>query len=150
MKYKTSKHFVKASEYLNQGKLRKALKIFKELEKNGLNCGLNIGYIYEKLGKRQKAKKRYKKVIRKYQDTGAMTNMGIMYKESYRFKKSKKYFLMASKLGDGDASMELAKLYLCEAKIGKARKYLIATIQSNNVCEDYIDLAKKYLLRINK
>jgi len=46
LKYKTNKYFVKASKYLNQGKLRKALKIFKKLDKKGvLDCGLNIGLL---------------------------------------------------------------------------------------------------------
>ena len=151
MPYSNNKKFIKASKYLDNNKFQKALKIFKELYRSGLvDSGLNIGYIYEKIGQTQKAKKWYKRLIHKKKDTGAMINLAIIYSEAHNIKKAKKYFKMAAKLGDGDASAELGKLYLCEADIQKANRYFTETIQSKNVCTDNIDLAKKYLLKIEK
>lgn len=151
MHYNINKEFKKASKYLDKDMLQKALKIFKKLYKKGLvDAGLNIGYIYDKLKKNKKAKKWYKKLIKDSQDTSAMINLGILYKEKYNIKKAKKYFLKASKLGDGDASLEMAKIYLCEAEIKKAKKYLLDTIHSKNVCSDSIESAKIYLSKISR
>jgi len=146
----TDKDFIKASSYLEENKLKKALNIFLKIYKRGsVDSGLNIGYIYEKMDQRKKAKKIYKELIRKQKDTSAMINLAILYKEKSNIKKAKKYLKKASKLDDGDASFELAKIYLCEARIKKSIKYFYVTIDSQNVCEENIELAKKYISKIN-
>jgi len=144
-----NKDFLKASNYLESKQYKKALSLFLALHSSGIKDGdLNIGYIYEKQGKVKKAKKWYKKMARKYQDTGAMINLALLYRDEYRLKEAKKWFKFASDLNDGDASLELAKLYLSGAKIEKAKKYFEITLNSHDLCESSINDAKKYLKRL--
>ena len=143
--------FKKASLFLESNNFKKALKLFKKSYANGFSeAGLNIGYIYDKMGKKKKAIKWYKKLLKRQQDTNVMLNLAILYKESYKIKKAKKYLKKALKLGDGDASLELAKIYLCEAKIKKAEKYLKLVINNSNSCDDSKEEAEKLIKRLEK
>jgi len=151
MKQNMDKYFNKAFSYMENKKYKKALKLFLHISKLGNNSAdLNIGYLYDKLGKRKKAKLYYKKYIKYTQDTSAMINLGIIYKEEYNFKKAKKWFKKALELNDGDAAFELAKIYLCEAKLNKAKKYLEIVINSNTSCESSIEDAKYFLFKLKK
>ena len=143
--------FKKASYYLDNKEFNKALKLFKKIYKNGeYESGLNIGYIYDKIGKKREAIKWYKKLLKEKNDTAVMINLGISYKEQYKYKKAKRCFKRASKMGDGDASLELAKMYLCEVKLKKAKKYLLMVKDSLNSCESSRLEAKQYLKRLLK
>jgi len=145
------KLFKKASHYLDNKDYNKALKLFKKIYNNGDNeAGVNIGYIYDKIGKKRKAIKWYKKLLKEQNDTTVMINLGILYKEQYKLKKAKRCFKKASKIGDGDASLELAKIYLCEAKLHKLKKYLLLAKDSLNSCESSRLEAKQYLKRLLK
>lgn len=153
-KDKLDKDFIEASKLLDNGNYKKALKLFLKLYKHGhKDIYLNIGYIYEKLNKIKKAKYWYKKGISKNKDFTCMTNLAILYREEYKFKKAKKWFLEALSLNDVDAGLELAKLYLSEAKINKAKEYLSKVLDGipyENVTLESVNIAKKLMYRLDK
>ena len=145
------KKFKKASDFLEKGKMKKALKLFLMLSKEGDSyVDLNIAYIYERIGKAKKAKKLYKKLINETKDTNAMVNLGILYRENYENRKAKKWFLQAVLLNDGDAAFELGKIFLCEANLKESLKYFDIAMKSEYVCKLTIEEAKNLYEKIKK
>lgn len=153
-KDKLDKDFEKASKLLDNDNYKKALKFFLKSYKHGYtDRALNIGYTYEKIGKKKQAKYWYKKGISKSKDLACMSNLAILYKEEHKIKKAKKWFLKALRLNDIDAGLELAKIYLQEAKINKAKEYLSKVLDGipyENVTLASMNTAKKLMYRLNK
>jgi len=146
-----------ASKYLDNGKYKKALKLFLKIEKKyAENVAFDIAYTYAKLayvsGKEYKQKEiKWYKVAIKNGSCDANTNLAICYQDIKKLKKAKKYFKKAIKCGDNDASLDLALIYLTEFKIEKAKKYLnivLAGIPYETVTEYSRTYAKKLLKRI--
>ena len=98
---------------------------------------------------KQKAKSLYKIGV-KNNDEAAMTNLAILYKEEYKYKKMLKWFKKALDHNDGDASLEIAQYYLQKAKIKKAIKYLKIAIKHQSITEYSKEKSELYLERIKE
>jgi len=145
---------IKAQNLLIKGKAKKAFELFKRCADYGhKDCIFMLGVLYDtgegvKVNKK-KAKFLYKIGV-KNNDECAMTNLAIIYREEYKYKKMLKLFKKALQHNDGDASLEIAQYYLKKAKIQKAIKYLkIATIHQN-ITEYSKEKSELYLTRIEE
>jgi TPR repeat protein len=82
-------------------------------------------------------------------ETSAASNIGIAYKEISQFKKSRFWLLKAIASGDGDANLELAKLYMQFGRnVQDIKDLLVSTISSRYVTEASIEEAKELLERV--
>jgi len=159
MNKKLDYYFDKGTEYYEQCKFKKALRLLLKAEKIETgSASLNIGNIYSDYaffqGKknRKKALLWFKKSITKDWNAG-MFNIAFMYKEAHKFRKSKKWFKKSLKGGDNETAFELAKLYLMEGKIKKAIN-LLKIFEGNrlelNISEGVQEDALKLLKQIKK
>jgi TPR repeat protein len=145
---------MQAQNLLIKGKAKKAFKLFKKCANYDYqDCIFMLGFLYDtgegvKVDK-QKAKSLYK-VGAKNNNESAMTNLAILYREEYKYKKMLKWFKKALHHNDGDASLEIAQYYLQKAKIKKAIKYLKLAINHKNITEYSQETASDYLKQIQK
>ncbi len=76
----------------------------------------------------------------------SMFNLGITYRNSGDMREAKRWFEKCHSLGDGDASLELAKMYMISELEGeRIRAYLLAAVQSSHVCEASREEAQQLL-----
>ena len=132
------------------GQIEKAFEWLKKgAEAGNTSCMIWLGVLYgDGIGSDPHNKKEifwYKKAWRK-NDSSAPNNLAIVYKNQHKYDLAEKWFKIAIESGDGDANLELAKLYLimrCPAELIK--KYLRATINSRYVTGHSIEEAEKIL-----
>ena len=75
-----------------------------------------------------------------------MFNLGITYRNSGDAREARRWFEKLHADGDGDASLELAKMYMISDLEGERIKaYLLAAVQSSHVCEASIEEAQALL-----
>lgn len=117
---------------------------------------ISLGYFFDNgIAVRKNTKKAmlwYKKAARKG-EVIAFTNIGTVYRDVGNFERARFWFLKAYKSGDGDAALELAKLYLSSKKksrIVHAKKYLRLTLKSKCVTEASIEEANGMLKKLAK
>lgn len=78
--------------------------------------------------------------------TTSMFNLGITYRNSGNAREARRWFEALHAAGDGDASLELAKMYMISDLEGeRIRAYLVAAVQSSNVCEASREEAQQLL-----
>ena len=143
---------LQAHHLLLKGGAKKAFQIFKKCAKYGYqDCIFMLGFLYDtgegvKINKK-KAKSLYKIGI-KNNNVSAMTNLAILYREEYKYKKMLKWFKKALQHNDGDAALEIAQYYLQKAKVKKAIKYLKIAIKHQYITEYSKEKAELFLKRI--
>lgn len=149
---------MKNLNYFDQGVLayekkayRKAFKLFLSgLANNEFEClswlsnmyttGLGVECNYEK------AIEMDLKIFQLGNISGAL-NLGIDYRMIGDIKKSKYWFETAFNLGDMEAALELAKLYMVsDLEIEKITHFLKLVVRSNDVTEDSKEQAKNFLV----
>jgi len=68
--------------------------------------------------------------------TTSMFNLGITFRNSGDAREARRWFEALHAAGDGDASLELAKMYMIsDLEEERIRSYLLAAVRSSNVCE---------------
>jgi TPR repeat protein len=78
--------------------------------------------------------------------TTSMFNLGITYRNSGNAREARRWFEKLHMSGDGDASLELAKMYMVSDLEGQRIKtYLLAAVQSSHVCEASREEAQELL-----
>lgn len=78
--------------------------------------------------------------------TTSMFNLGITYRNAGDSREARRWFERLHADGDGDASLELAKMYMVSDLEGeRIRGYLLAALRSSNVCEASIEEAQELL-----
>ena len=78
--------------------------------------------------------------------TTSMFNLGITYRDAGDSREAMRWFERLHADGDGDASLELAKMYMVGDLEGERIKvYLLAAMQSSNVCEASREEAQELL-----
>jgi len=143
---------IKAQNLLIKSKSKKAFKLFKKCADYGhKDCIFMLGVLYDtgegvKVNKK-KAKSLYKVGV-KNNDEAAMTNLAILYREEYKYKKMLKLFKKGLLHNDGDAALEIAQYYLQKAKIKKAMKYLKIAIKHQSITKYCKEKSELYLTRI--
>jgi len=127
--------FSRANEEWDHGKLRSAFRLFLSGARAGdPGAQVNLGYFYDTgLGmkpNRRQALYWYKRAFQQGYAPAA-TNIGTIFRDQRQLKKALVWFRRAVKLGDGDANLEIAKIYLRdEEEVGRAIPYLRRTIQA--------------------
>jgi TPR repeat protein len=82
--------------------------------------------------------------------TTSMFNLGITLRNSGDARGARRWFEALHAAGDGDASLELAKMYMIsDLEGGRIKAYLLATVQSSNVCEASREEAQQLLDQSN-
>lgn len=123
------------------GDLECAFDLFSECAAHGADgCLLNLGYFYDEgVGTsvdKQKAMYWYKKAYR-LGSSAAASNVAILYREQGKLQLSAQWFQRSAQLNDGDAEVELAKIYLKGSGVRKsastAKTYLLNAIASTNI-----------------
>jgi uncharacterized protein len=79
-------------------------------------------------------------------DEVAMFNLGISYRNKGDTRNAKRWFEKALAAGDGDAALELAKMFLIsELEIDRVRGYLREALADPCICEASREEAKRLL-----
>ena len=146
-----SESFAEACRLYENNKPQEALRIFHMLAKERhIGAMNNIGAMYEAgegVDKSpQKALYWYKKSVRAG-GVASIYNIADLYRKSGNMQLSKKWFTRAVEAKDGDAALELAKLYLngrSNKNIKeKVKKLLALAADPNTATEETIDEAQK-------
>lgn len=136
--------------------LERAFFLFRRCAELGkVECMLDLGYFYgEGVGvekDEEKAMFWYKRAYRRG-DWAAASNIAILYREHGRHRLERQWFERAAALGDGDAEVELAKLYLegkgTRRSEGKAMVLLNRAIRSSNIMEAGREEAAELLRKV--
>ena len=76
----------------------------------------------------------------------SMFNLGITYRNSGDAREARHWFEKCHLSGDGDASLELAKMYMVSELEGvRVRAYLLAAVRSSHICEASREEAQRLL-----
>lgn len=115
---------LKAHAAWEAGNLNLAFELFSQCAAEGSDsCMLDLGYFYDEgIGTdidKQQAMRWYKKAYR-LGSSAAASNIAILYREKGRLNYTAQWFKRAARLEDGDAEVELAKLYMTGQGVRKS------------------------------
>jgi len=107
---------LEAHDAWEKGELESAFSLFCQCAELGqVGCMLDLGYFYDEgLGvgiDKEKAMAWYRRAYRRGVSAAA-SNIAILYREQRRHRLERQWIERAVALGDGDAEVHLAKLYL--------------------------------------
>ena len=134
---------LKAHSAWDSGRHKEALRLFQRGADDGLiGCMLDLGYFYDVgIGTRTDkamAMHWYKRAYRKG-DAAAASNIAVLYKEQGKTRLALGWYARSAALGDGDSSLELARLCLAgqgvRRSIPGAKKHLQAALSSKLITE---------------
>ncbi|MGI0118261.1 tetratricopeptide repeat protein [Zooshikella sp. RANM57] len=140
MSHWTELIFSKAYKYYHVGRVADSFNWFvKGALAGNTSCMIWVGVLYgdgiKPDFRNQKEIKWYKKAWKKGELSSA-NNLAIVYKNQRKYGLAEKWFKLAIAKGDGDANLELAKLYIhLKADKGIIIQYLNETIESDYVTE---------------
>jgi TPR repeat protein len=141
--------FQRADRQLEAGNLRSAFRLFLWGAKAGdTSCQVNLGNLYaDGTGvkpSRERALYWYRRAYRRG-ETCAASNIGVVFRDEGNFKRALAWFERAAELKDGDANLEIAKIYLARNDKTKAIHYLRETRKAESVTEASEEEAEKLL-----
>lgn len=129
--------FERANKQWENGALRSAFRLFLAAAKAGdTSSQVNLGYFYsEGIGvKRNRAHSLYwnRRAYRRHEGCAA-TNIAVLFRDEGNVLQALAWFERAVALGDNDARVEAAKLYLLKGKQPEAVRHLsLATMAGRN------------------
>ncbi|MCW8930771.1 MAG: sel1 repeat family protein [Gammaproteobacteria bacterium] len=144
--------FVEADTAYEQGDLSRAFYLFSQGARNGdvdsmsrlasmYTCGEGVTCDYDK------AIEWELNAVNKG-STSALLNIGISYRIKGDIKKAKYWFEKSLSNEDGEAALQLAKLYMVSDKENdKIKKYLNIAINNPNMTDDSLTEAKELLIK---
>jgi TPR repeat protein len=145
--------FNEADALVDAGHHREAFRLFHKAARAGHRSSwLNVGYCFD-VGRgvrrsRERALFWYRKAASKGSGAAA-GNIGTVYRDEGRPRLAARWFLKAVSLGDTDALLDLAKLYLGPLDDrAKARSALARVARARNVTEDTREQAEALLSRM--
>lgn len=142
--------FAQASRLLERGRIEEAFRLFLEVAKAGNSrAQLTVGYLYdtgEGVGRsRLQAMSWYRRAVRQG-EAAAATNIATIYRDEGRLRLAIRWFDKAAGLGDGDALLEMAKLYAGPLEEpAKARRLLSRVLRSKRAAPDNREQAERLL-----
>ena len=148
---------LKAHAAWDMGRAKQALKLFQQGAEAGLvDCMLDLGYFFDVgIGTRaDKAKAMcwYKRAYRRG-DAAAASNIAVLYQEQGRKRLAFAWYTRSAGLGDGDSSLELARLSLAgigaRRSVPRARRYLKDALGSACITQDSLELAKALMRHLD-
>jgi TPR repeat protein len=84
-------------------------------------------------------------------DVTGLINLGISYRNRGDVRRARKWLEEALQAGDGEAALELAKMYLVsDLETDRVRAYLGIVLQSDSICESSRDEAEQLLEELQK
>ncbi len=124
--------FELAHERWRQGRLKSAFRLFLAGAKTGdVGCQLNLGNFYsDGIGLRPNPAAALEWYTRAYRQKygPAASNIGVLFRNEGKLREALSWFERAAKLGDGDANLEIAKIYLGRNERSRAAYYLKRTL----------------------
>lgn len=147
--------FKLANDHWEKGNLRTAFQIFLKAAKAGNAASqLNVGHFYDEgigvRANRPAALYWFKRLYRRRKDAAAAANIGTIWRDQGNSKRALRWFEKAIGLGDEDANLDIAKLYLSQQDIDKAIPYLEKTLKSNNITEASAEEARSLFDALTK
>jgi hypothetical protein len=142
--------FSDASRLLERGKVEEAFRLFFAAAKAGdSRAQLNVGYLYDTgqgvSRSRTHALQWYRKAVQQG-EAAAANNIGTIYRDEGRLRLAVRWFEKAAAMGDGDALLEMAKLYAGPLEEpAKARKLLVRVRSSKRAAAESRDEAERLL-----
>ncbi|WP_345476078.1 hypothetical protein [Lysobacter panacisoli] len=133
----------------DKGLGKQALKLFQKGAGAGLvGCMLNLGYFYDvgigTSSDKTTAMHWYKRAYRRG-DAAAASNIAVLYQEQGRNRLAFGWYARSAALGDGDSSLELAKMSLAglgvRRSVQRARRYLKAALSSACITQEGLEQA---------
>ncbi|MFL5346518.1 MAG: tetratricopeptide repeat protein [Hyalangium sp.] len=142
--------FAQASRLLERGRIAEAFRLFLEAAKAGNSrAQLTVGYLYDTgqgvSRSRTQAMSWYRRAVRQG-DAAAANNIATLYRDEGRLRLAIRWFEKAAALGDGDALLEMAKLYAGPLEEpAKARRLLSRVLKSKRAAPDSQEQAERLL-----
>lgn len=149
--------FILGDKEWDRGRVKVAFRLMLKAANMGdLGAQLNVGYMYDTgSGVKRDLKKAlywYKRAYRRG-DSCAASNIGTIWRDRMSFDRALYWFNRAIALSggdDGNATLEIAKLYLFQRQDKVAAKsYLRAVLKSYYVTEDGKDEARTLLKQLS-
>ena len=149
---------LKAHEAWEAGDLKLAFDLFFKCAVQGSGgCMLDLGYFHDEgIGTpvdKQQAMYWYKKAYRRG-SSAAANNIAILYREQGRSNYTAQWFQRAALLNDGDAEVELAKLFLSGKGVRKsaatAMVHLRRALVSTNITPTGKEEAEELLAKVQE
>jgi TPR repeat protein len=140
---------------LERGKVKEAFRLFFTAAKAGdSRAQLNVGYLYDTgqgvSRSRTHAMQWYRKAVQQG-EAAAANNIGTIYRDEGRMRLAVRWFEKAAAMGDGDALLEMAKLYAGPLEEpAKARKLLVRVRSSKRAAAESRDEAERLLHTIEQ
>jgi TPR repeat protein len=145
--------FNEADALVDASHHREAFRLFHEAARAGHRASwLNVGYCFAVgLGVRRSRERAlfwYRKAVKKGQGAAA-TSIGTVYRDEGRPRLAARWFLKAVSMGDTDALLDLAKLYLGPLDDrAKARSALARVARARDVTVDTQEQAEALLSQL--
>lgn len=142
--------FAQASHLLERGRIKQAFLLFLEVAKEGdSSAQLNVGYFYDTgqgvSRSRTLAVYWYRRAVRQG-EAAAANNIGTIYRDEGRLRLAIRWFGKAANMGDGDALLEMAKLYMGPLEEPtRARRLLARVLASKRATLDSQEQAERLL-----
>jgi TPR repeat protein len=142
--------FAQASRLLERRRIKEAFQLFLEAAQAGNSSAqLNVGYFYDTgqgvSRSRAQAGYWYRRAVRQG-EAAAANNIGTIYRDEGRLRLAVRWFGKAADMGDGDALLEMAKLYLGPLEEPtKARRLLTRVLASKRATLDSQEQAERLL-----
>jgi len=120
-----------------------------------VGCMVVLGYFYDvgigAHSDKNTAMHWYKRAYRKG-DAAAASNIAVLYEEQGKSRLVFGWYARSAALGDGDSSLELAKLYLSgqgvRSSVKSAKKHLRAALSSRSITEASREEAQELMHRL--
>ena len=144
---------VRADKEWERGRLRAAFRLMIVAAKMGESgAQVNVGYMYDNgIGTRcnkQEALSWYRRAYRRGL-SGAAHNIGTVWRDEGNFSRALYWFGRALQMNggdDGEANLEIAKLYLGKGRDPRKAKALLRKVcKSKNVTQDGVEQAQRLL-----
>ena len=146
----------RAGKQWEQGKLRSAFRLFLAGAKVGdSGCQINLGNFYSDgtgvKPNRAQAPRSYRRAYQQGERSGA-SNIGVVLRDQGKLKQALAWFERAVRLKDGDANLEIAKIYLVLGQQAKAVRSLVRLCQAKpgDVTEASKDEGRRLLGRLGE
>lgn len=140
------------------GRLKQAFRLFQKGAKLGrVGCMLDLGYFYDEgigtVRSEYKALKWYKKAYKRG-SAAAASNIAINYRDTGKYQTALSWFVRAACLDDGDACLDIAKLYVSgqgvKRSFDSASEMLHACLKSQCVTEASKEEAQDMITSLSK
>lgn len=155
---KATKLFLLADEKWEEGDKKPAFLLFLKAAKLGeASAQHNVGLFYD-IGEgvkkdKDKALYWYKKAWKNDHQTSSCINIALLYLANGQRERAIFWWKKAVNAGDGDAALDLAKLYLKSKNFKRltvVKNLLMQTCNSKNVTEDAVEEAKALLSQVSE